>query len=126
MQHEVLIRVRYCETDAQGRLHHANFINYFELGRTEQMRELGQSYREFEQSGLLLVVKQMTCEYLRPVNYDDLLTLRTIVTKARGARLEHRYELYRGEELVATGASTLACISADGRVQRLPEWLQEK
>ena len=126
MQHEVQIRVRYCETDAMGRLHHANYINYFELGRTEQMRALGQSYREFEESGLLLVVKQMECHYLLPVSYDDLLTLRTIVIKAKGARLEHRYELYRGEELVATGESTLACISPDGTVRRLPQWLREK
>ena len=126
MRHEVQIRVRYCETDAMGRLHHANYINYFELGRIEQMRELGQSYREFEDSGLLLVVKHMACEYLLPVFYDDLLTLRTIVVKAKGARLEHRYELYRGEELVATGHSTLACISPDGAVRRLPEWLREK
>jgi len=126
VQHEVQIRVRYCETDAQGRLHHANFINYFELGRTEQMREMGQSYRDFEQSGLLLVVKNMEVQYLRPVSYDDLLTLRTIVTKARGARLEHRYELFRGDELVATGQSTLACIAPDGSVRRLPEWLQQE
>ncbi|MCE9546668.1 MAG: acyl-CoA thioesterase, partial [Planctomycetia bacterium] len=99
--------------------------NYFELGRTEQMRALGQSYREFEAAGLMLVVKEMRCEYLLPVSYDDLLRLRTIVARATGARLEHRYELYRGEDLVARGESTLACVDATGRVRRLPEWLRE-
>ena len=122
--HEMDIRVRYSETDAQGVLHHANFINYFEMGRTEQMRRLGTSYREFERSGLMLVVTRMTCEYLLPVLYDDLVRLRTTTTRCRGARIDHIYEISRDGEILARGQSTLACLSADGRPTRLPDWMQ--
>lgn len=125
-QHEIEIRVRYSETDAMGRLHHANFLNYFEMGRTEQLRSLGQTYREFEAAGLLLVVTKIGVQYHRAARYDDLLRLRTVTTRATTARIDHTYELYRQQELIATGSSTLACIDRDGQVQRLPEWLRTR
>ncbi len=64
--HDLQIRVRYQETDAMGRLHHANYLTYFELGRTEMLRAAGASYREVEEQGLFLVVSEMTCRYMRP------------------------------------------------------------
>jgi len=73
--HDLQIRVRYQETDAMGRLHHANYLTYFELGRTELLRAAGFNYRQVEEQGLFLVVSEMKCRYLRPANYDDLLTL---------------------------------------------------
>jgi acyl-CoA thioester hydrolase len=125
-QHDLQIRVRYQETDAMGRLHHANYLTYFELGRTELLRAAGHNYRQVEEQGLFLVVSEMTCRYLRPANYDDLLTLRTTVLSARGARIEHEYQLYRGTELLATGRSTVACVDRQGNVKRLPEHLSLK
>ena len=62
-EHEMQIRVRYSETDAMGRVHHANYLNYFEMGRTEQLRSLGQTYREFEESKLYLVVTKISVQY---------------------------------------------------------------
>src|SRR5262245_18441203 len=58
-QHEIQIRVRYQETDAQGRVHHANYLTYFEMGRVEFLRAMGHSYRELEASGVMLVVSEM-------------------------------------------------------------------
>jgi acyl-CoA thioester hydrolase len=124
--HDLQIRVRYQETDAMGRLHHANYLTYFELGRTEMLRAAGSTYRQIEEQGLFLVVSEMTCRYLRPANYDDLLTLRTTVLFARGARIEHEYQLFRGTELLATGKSTVACVDRTGAVKRLPDWLRVK
>ena len=83
--HEVQIRVRYQETDAMGRVHHANYINYFELGRTELLRAMGRSYKEVEHEGYYLVIADVSCRYLLPAQYDDLLTLRTTVLRARGS-----------------------------------------
>jgi acyl-CoA thioester hydrolase len=124
-QHDIQIRVRYQETDGQGRLHHANYFTYFEMGRTELLREAGLSYREFEAAGLMLVVSEITCQYLAPASYDDVLTLRTTTAAARGARVTHDYHLLRGEELLATGRSVVACINRDGRATRLPDFLLE-
>ena len=122
-EHEMQIRVRYSETDAMGRVHHANYLNYFEMGRTEQLRALGQTYREFEESKLYLVVTKISVQYHRGAKYDDLLRLRTRTMKVTMVRIDHEYELFQEDQLVAKAASTLACIDGQGRVQRIPEWL---
>ncbi len=122
-QHEIQIRVRYQETDGQGRLHHANYFTYFELGRTELLRAAGHSYRTVEEQGYLLVVADIGCEYFLPASFDDLLTLRTTVVKAKGARIEHQYEVFRDKELLARGRSIVACIDRSGKPKRIPVWL---
>lgn len=118
--HEMTIRVRYCETDGQGVLHHSHYFNYFEMGRTELFRAQGGDYRAMEQEGLFFVVARIRCQYHKPARYDDLLRLRTTVCRVSQARLEHEYALYRGEELLATGHSVLACLDGNGAVQRIP------
>ncbi len=122
-EHEIQIRVRYCETDAMGRLHHMHYIGYLEQGRTEQLRSLGQTYRDFEASGLLLVVTKLQIKYRRPASYDDLLHLRTMTVRATHVRIDHEYELYCEDELLATASSTLACVDREGEIQKLPDWL---
>lgn len=119
----VEIRVRYQETDGQRRLHHANYINYFEIGRVELLRENGIAYKDLEDSGVILVVTEMRCQYLLPADYDDVLKLVTRVTKAKGVRIFHEYELKRGDDLIAKGSSVIASIGPDGKVKKLPEWL---
>lgn len=122
-QHDITIRVRYQETDAQGVLHHANYFTYFEMGRTELLRAGGRDYRDIEAGGVFMVVVRIGCRYRRPARYDDLLTLRTTTTRVTSAKIEHEYELYRGTELLAEGHSTLACVDRDGKLQRVPTWL---
>lgn len=124
ISHSIEIRVRYQETDAQGRVHHANYLKWFELGRVELLRASGHSYRELEEAGIYLVVAEAALSFQKPASFDDLLTLTTTTVKAKGARIEHRYEVFRGNELLATGTSTVACIDKTGRVTRLPEWLK--
>jgi acyl-CoA thioester hydrolase len=122
-EHEIEIRVRYQETDGQGRLHHANYFTYFEMGRTELLRAAGITYRQIEDEGWMLVVSEISCKYLQGANYDDLLRLRTTVAETRAASVIHEYRLFRGETLLAKGRSVLACIDRQGRLQRLPESL---
>jgi acyl-CoA thioester hydrolase len=123
-QHEITLRVRYQETDPMGFLHHAYYFTYFELGRTELLRAAGGNYRQIEEGGLLIVVVKAECKFHRPARYDDVLRLRTTITRVTAAKIEHLYELFRGEELLATGRTTLAVLDRAGRVQPVPEWLQ--
>lgn len=125
-QHEIEIRVRYQETDGQGRLHHANYLNYFEIGRVELLRAAGYSYRALEEQGIFLVVAELSCNYYLPAAYDDQLRLRTRTVAAKGARIVHAYEVLRNDVLLADGRTVVACIDRQGRVQRLPDWLRQR
>lgn len=122
--HEIEIRVRYSETDSMGLLHHANYFDYFEMGRTELFRAQGGNYREMEEKGYLLVVSKIECRYRRPARYDDVLTLRTTLSQVTGAKLEHDYELFRDGLSVAVGHSVIACVDRDGNIQRMPAALE--
>lgn len=121
--HETEIRVRYAETDAMGFLHHSNYLTYFEIGRTELFRSGGGSYRAVEEGGLFLVVVKVNIHYRRPARYDDVLRLKTTITRITPARIEHEYEMYRDQELLTTGTSTLACVDSTGRATALPDSL---
>jgi acyl-CoA thioester hydrolase len=123
MQHEIEIRVRYQETDGQGRVHHANYLTWFELGRVELLRSAGHSYRRLEEAGIFLVVAEARLQYYAPAIFDDLLRLVTTTVAAKGARIEHRYQVFRADNLLAEGTTTVACINREGRVTRLPKWL---
>ncbi len=122
---EITIRVRYAETDRMGLLHHGNYLIYFEQGRTELLRSCGLSYKDLEDQGYLLVLTKIEVKYRWPAHYDDVLTLKTIVTRTTAVRIDHRYELYCEGRLLAEGASTLACVDRNGRPQALPDFLRE-
>jgi acyl-CoA thioester hydrolase len=124
-EHEIEIRVRYYETDAQGYVHHANYFQYFELARVEQLAALGYDYAQLERDGVILVINKIACKYHRPCRFGDTLRLQIRTVRARAARIDHEYKLLRGQELLAEAESTLACIDRDGRVQRLPDFLIE-
>ena len=123
-EHEIDIRVRYHDTDAQGRVHHGAYINYFETGRVELLRATGRSYKSLEDEGILLVVADLKVQYYLPAIYDDMLVLRTETVKAKGARILHDYRLTRGEDLIVEGQTTVACVNREGKIQRLPDWLK--
>src|SRR5246127_3518232 len=121
---EITIRVRYAETDRMGLLHHANYLVYFEQGRTELLRSAGATYKDLEDGGYLLVLTKVQVRYLRPARYDDLLTLRTIIERVTAVRIDHRYEVLCAGQLLAEGSSTLACVDRTGRPQVLAEYLR--
>jgi acyl-CoA thioester hydrolase len=125
-ENEIEIRVRYNETDPMGYVHHANYFSYFEIGRTELLRQSGGNYRQMEESGLLVVVVKAQCKYHRPARYDDLLTIRTRVTRVSAAKIEHEYHVERDGERLADAQITLAIVNSEGVVQRVPEWLANK
>jgi acyl-CoA thioester hydrolase len=122
---EITIRVRYAETDRMGLLHHANYLVYFEQGRTELLRSAGLAYKDLEDQGYLLVLTKIEVRYRSPARYDDVLTLRTTVVRTTAVRIDHKYELLCDGVVVAEGSSTLGCVDRDGRVQALPDYLQD-
>jgi acyl-CoA thioester hydrolase len=121
---EITVRVRYAETDRMGLVHHANYLVYFELARTEMLRRRGISYREVEDAGHFLVIIEIGCKFKRPAQYDDLLTIRTKVARVTHVKIVHHYEVLRDGVVLAEGHSTLACVDREGRPQALPEMLR--
>lgn len=121
---EIKIRVRYAETDRMGLLHHANYLVYFEEGRTELLRAQGFTYRDIEDQGYYLVLTKLQVRYRRPAYYDDLLILRTTIVRTTMVKIEHKYELLRDGMLLAEGETTLGCVDHEGQVQPLPDSLR--
>ena len=121
--HEIEIRVRYYETDGQGYVHHANYLQYFELARVDQLLAMGYDYADLERDGIILVVKKLAVSFHKPSRFGDTLRLQIRTVRAQGARIDHEYRVLRGNELVAEGQTTLACIDREGQVQRLPDFL---
>ncbi len=124
-QHETKIRVRYDDADPMGFLHHAKYLTYFEVGRTDMFRSSGGNYRELEESGSFVVVVKAEIRYRKPARYDDVLTLRTTLVETTMAKILHEYHLFREDDLLATGKVTLALIDSSGSAQRIPQWMRE-
>ncbi len=113
-------RVRYGETDRMGVVYHANYFLYFEAGRTEYMRRRGIRYRDLEEEGILLSVTRVGAVFHAGARYDDLLTIRTGVTRLTKARIRFEYEILGDTGLLAEGFTELACVDGSGRPRRIP------
>lgn len=110
------IKVRYYETDKMGVVHHSNYIRYFEVARTEAMAAIGCAYRDIENSGILMPVISVNCEYRFPAYYADELTVKTFLQRITGARMVFAYQVFNAEgKLLATGNTVLAFIHSDSR-----------
>jgi len=121
VQNVLTLRVRYPEVDAMGYLHHSRYLQYFEMGRVELLRDLGFRYADLEQRGVFFVVVKAEVRYRAPAKYDDELTLYTKVVKQTHVRFDHGYELKRGAELLAEGSTTIACVDRTGQLIQIPE-----
>ncbi len=120
-------RVRYPETDRMGVAHHTHFLVWFEMGRTELMRELGCPYGEVEDhEGILFPVAEAGARYLAPARYDERLEITTRLVEARGARVRFEYEIARvaNGERIASGFTVHASVGRDGRPRRLPDGIR--
>jgi acyl-CoA thioester hydrolase len=108
------IRVRYSETDQMGYCYYGNYAQYFEVGRVETMRNLGISYKEMENNGIMLPVSEFNVNYHKPALYDDELTIFTKITEIKGPRLMFEYEIKNNKnELLATAKTTLVFVSKE-------------
>jgi acyl-CoA thioester hydrolase len=112
---ESRVRVRYKETDQMGIAHHANYLVWFEIGRTDLCRETGFPYGEIEARGYILVVTEIGCKYRHSFFYDDEVRIRTSVAEWGSRGLKFAYELYRGEELRASGFTSHIWVDRETR-----------
>jgi acyl-CoA thioester hydrolase len=113
------IRVRYADTDRMGVAYYANYLVWFEVGRTEWFRATGLSYREIEAEGTSLPVVEAHCEYRTPARYDDELDIRTRATLVTAVRVRFDYEVCRQDVVTAVGHTVHAAVDARGRPRRL-------
>jgi acyl-CoA thioester hydrolase len=121
-------RVRYPETDRMGIAHHTHYFTWFELGRTELMRELGCAYGELEErEGIFFPVIEAGADYLASARYDDVVTITTRLVRAGGVRVRFTYVVSRDDGTVlATGHTEHASVDGRGRPQRLPDALRRR
>ena len=113
----VSLRVRYVETDQMGMAHHSSFFAWYEVGRTEYMRERGLPYTELEKEGVYLPVIEAGSKYHRPVSYDAALLLESRPSGVKGVRVGFSYRLLEEETgaLVAEGFTVHAVVNREGR-----------
>jgi acyl-CoA thioester hydrolase len=121
------LRVRYAETDQMGVVYYANYLVWFEVGRTDLLRESGWSYREMEQEGYALPVIEAHCDYRQSAVYDDDLDVHTSAVIVSPVRIRFAYDVVRSADGVtlATGHTVHASLGADGRPRRLPARVKE-
>jgi acyl-CoA thioester hydrolase len=113
-------------TDQMGVVYYANYLEMFEIGRTDLLRATGLTYRQMEQDGYFLPVIHAACDYLAPARYDDLLEIRTTIGRLSRVRIDFDYEVRRAEsgELLCRGVTRHAIVGAGGRPRRLDEaWM---
>ena len=118
--HTIRLRVRYTEVDAMGYLHHSRYLQYFEIGRVELLRARGVRYADLERQGVFFVVIKAQVTYKQPARYDEDVDLTATEVRRGHVKIEHEYAIRRDGTLLATGATTIACVGRDGRPMPIP------
>jgi acyl-CoA thioester hydrolase len=109
---ETTVRVRYAETDKMGYAYYGNYAQYYEVGRVEALRQLGTSYKEMEDNGVMLPVYTCNLKYLKPALYDDLLIIKTTIKEIPNVKISFDYEIYNQKgELLNVGNTVLVFIN---------------
>jgi acyl-CoA thioester hydrolase len=123
--HTITLAARYAETDQGGVVHHSVYPVWFEMGRTELLRVNGVAYKDLEKAGVFFVVAELRIKYRQPAKYDEQLQLVTSCSSVTASKVEHTYELRRSCDgaILAEGLSVLACVDAEGKVRRMPEFM---
>jgi acyl-CoA thioester hydrolase len=122
-----VVRVRYAETDKMGVVYYANYLVWFEIGRTDWLRETGISYRSMEEDGLQLPVIEAHCGYRQGARYDDELEIRTRAEQVSPVRVKFDYDVVRRSDgvVLAAGHTVHAVMGPAGRPVRLPDRIRD-
>ncbi|PWW25774.1 acyl-CoA thioester hydrolase [Cytobacillus oceanisediminis] len=122
------VEVRYAETDQMGVVYHANYLIWMELGRTQIIKDLGFSYAEMEQDGIISPVLDIQASYKKPLRYGQIATIKTWIEEYDGFRVSYGYEIFNdGGELAVTGSSKHVCVKKDSFrpisiKKKYPDW----
>lgn len=127
VQNNCAYRVIYGDTDQMGVVYYANYLRWFERGRSEFLRQIGVPYATIEAQGLHFPVTEVQCRYSQSARYDDVVLIETSLTELGRASLRFEYRVTRQDDgaLLATGSTLHACIDGTGRIARIPKALQE-
>ena len=120
MAHIFPVRVYYEDTDMAGVVYYANYLRYYERGRTESLRALGMDQSAMRAAGLVFVVRAFAVDYLAPARFDDMLEVATMVDRVGGASLAMRQEIRRAGKTINRARARVACMTLEGRPARLP------
>jgi acyl-CoA thioester hydrolase len=125
-QSETTVRVRYGETDQMGFVYYGFYAMYYEVGRVESLRQLGLSYKELEESGVMMPVLENKSKYLSPALYDDELRIVTTIREKPSVKITFEYEIFNGSgKLIHQGETLLAFVNkTTGKPCRPPEHFQ--
>jgi acyl-CoA thioester hydrolase len=128
MKNETDIRVKYADTDQMGVVYYSRYLEYFEVGRTELMRDMGIPYSELEAEKIYLPVVECSCNYRRPAHYDDVLTVVTVTGEVGRASVRMEYEIHRKEDstLIACGFTRHATVNSRGKPVCMPERIRAR
>jgi acyl-CoA thioester hydrolase len=126
--HRTEVRVTYAETDAMGIVYYANYLRWFEMGRTELMRSLGIAYKAMEDGGAFLPVSEVFCKYHASARYDDILVIETAVDFLKRASIQFSYRILRPSDaaLLVTGLTLHAFVDREGKIVKVPPVLRAK
>ena len=129
---ETTVRVRYAETDKMGYVYYGNYAQYFEVGRVEALRQIGTSYKEMEDNGVMLHVYTCNIRYIKPAFYDDLLVIKTTIKELPDMKITFDYEIYnQNNELLNVATTTLVfinmqtnklCIAPDAFIKKIKKY----
>lgn len=120
----VSVKVRFYETDMMGIAHHSNHIRWFECGRVEYMRKAGIDLLELMEEGILFPIKNVSCEYINPINFDDIIMIETRLARLSRAQMVYSYRIIRKVDglVLATGTSQNVFTHKDtGTIARLDD-----
>ena len=117
---DVPVRVRYADTDRMGIVYYGTYPQYFEIGRSEFMREKGFTYRQFEEMGYHLVVTGIDIKYHNAATYDDLLSVRTSISDVKSRGLTFHYEIFKDGAIIVEGHTKHICVDGGRKPVRIP------
>jgi len=122
------IRIRYAETDQMGYVYYGNYASFYEVARTEMLRQTGISYKELEDRGVMLPVIELHTRYFQPARYDDLITIRTTIRERPNVRIKFEYEIFNEQgDLLNSGMTQLVFVDIEkNKPCKAPQVFQEK
>ncbi len=122
------LRIRYGETDQMGVVYHGNYAQFFEIGRIEFLRKKGISYKNIEKNNVMLPVVHLECNFKKPAEYDDEITIKTILKKTPSVKIEFDYEITnKNNEILTTGNTILVFVNMKTKKpMRCPEYILKK
>ena len=118
-------RIPYADTDKMGVVYHSNYLKYFEMGRTELMRQIGFTYEEMEKQGLYFPVVNAQCNYHAPAHYDDLITVETTISEIKNVTVTFSYKIKYQDKVLVIGSTKHPLVNYAFKPTRIPQNLKE-